>query len=211
MKTLTRMFTLCCWSICLGSLLFSENTSEEKTRLEQERLEQKQIEINGKQVLIEQIPNKLEGIPVGTELDFINQAEKEAQIQAKLESMNSAVPSSVDTQRKDALIQAKINVATETSQVSQESLDAQMTLDKQAAHDAKMLQIEQLQNELNNSTEENNTDYKSNHTGCMHACGHDGHMAIILGVAEYFSECDNFKGTLNLNAFMYIYGNVSTG
>ena len=28
--------------------------------------------------------------------------------------------------------------------------------------------------------------YKSTHPGHMHACGHDGHMAIVLGIAEYF-------------------------
>ncbi len=27
--------------------------------------------------------------------------------------------------------------------------------------------------------------YSSTHTGAMHACGHDGHMAIALGVADY--------------------------
>jgi len=32
-------------------------------------------------------------------------------------------------------------------------------------------------------TEKNDIDYCSEHEGCMHACGHDGHMAILLGLA----------------------------
>jgi amidohydrolase len=32
--------------------------------------------------------------------------------------------------------------------------------------------------------EENDTDYKSQNTGIMHACGHDVHTAILLGVCE---------------------------
>jgi hippurate hydrolase len=33
-------------------------------------------------------------------------------------------------------------------------------------------------------TEENDVDYRSVHDGAMHACGHDGHMAIMLGFAD---------------------------
>ena len=31
-------------------------------------------------------------------------------------------------------------------------------------------------------------DYASRHPGCMHACGHDGHMAIVLELARRLSE-----------------------
>lgn len=36
--------------------------------------------------------------------------------------------------------------------------------------------------------EETGCDFASLHEGCMHACGHDGHMAILLGFAKYLSE-----------------------
>jgi amidohydrolase len=37
-------------------------------------------------------------------------------------------------------------------------------------------------------TEANTTDYASTVSGKMHACGHDGHMTIGLGVAKIFSQ-----------------------
>jgi hippurate hydrolase len=41
-------------------------------------------------------------------------------------------------------------------------------------------------------------DYASNNPGVMHACGHDGHSAILLAAARYLSESSNFNGTLRL-------------
>ncbi|HMG92402.1 MAG TPA: amidohydrolase [Chryseolinea sp.] len=41
------------------------------------------------------------------------------------------------------------------------------------------------------------TMYAGKETGVMHACGHDGHMAILLGVAEILSKHrDELKGTV---------------
>jgi hippurate hydrolase len=40
--------------------------------------------------------------------------------------------------------------------------------------------------------------YASAHTGMMHACGHDGHTAMLLGAARYLAEQGEFSGTLNL-------------
>lgn len=44
--------------------------------------------------------------------------------------------------------------------------------------------------------EENKIDYCSTIPGKMHACGHDGHTATLLGVAKYLSEHRDFSGTV---------------
>ena len=38
--------------------------------------------------------------------------------------------------------------------------------------------------------------YASKVDGAMHACGHDGHTAMLLGAAQYLSETRNFDGTV---------------
>jgi hippurate hydrolase len=40
--------------------------------------------------------------------------------------------------------------------------------------------------------------YASRHAGVMHACGHDGHTAMLLAAAEHLAARGRFEGTLNL-------------
>ena len=43
--------------------------------------------------------------------------------------------------------------------------------------------------------EQTGLDYASKIDGAMHACGHDGHTAMLLGAAKYLTETRNFDGT----------------
>jgi amidohydrolase len=44
--------------------------------------------------------------------------------------------------------------------------------------------------------ERNTFDHKSRHDGKMHACGHDGHSAMLLGAASYLARHRDFDGTV---------------
>jgi hippurate hydrolase len=47
-------------------------------------------------------------------------------------------------------------------------------------------------------TEKNVFPHRSAHPGKMHACGHDGHVAMLLAAAQYLSRHRNFDGTVYL-------------
>ena len=40
--------------------------------------------------------------------------------------------------------------------------------------------------------------HRSQNDGKMHACGHDGHTAMLLGAARYLAQTRNFEGTVHL-------------
>jgi hippurate hydrolase len=46
--------------------------------------------------------------------------------------------------------------------------------------------------------EQTNLAWASTVPGCFHGCGHDGHVAMLLGAAQHLARHPEFSGTLNL-------------
>lgn len=46
--------------------------------------------------------------------------------------------------------------------------------------------------------EASGAEWSSSHAGVMHACGHDGHTAMLLAAARHLAEQGSFDGTLHL-------------
>lgn len=46
--------------------------------------------------------------------------------------------------------------------------------------------------------EETGRPYASAHAGTMHACGHDGHTAMLMGAAQQLAKTRQFQGTVHL-------------
>lgn len=44
--------------------------------------------------------------------------------------------------------------------------------------------------------EQNNFPHKSRHENIMHACGHDGHVTMLLAAAKYLAKNNDFAGTV---------------
>jgi hippurate hydrolase len=49
-----------------------------------------------------------------------------------------------------------------------------------------------------NMVEINSFEHCSKQHGKMHACGHDGHITMLLGAAKYLAETRNYAGTIHL-------------
>lgn len=52
--------------------------------------------------------------------------------------------------------------------------------------------------QVQEETTERNREYISRNDGVMHACGHDGHMAMLFGAARLFLKNRNFSGEVRL-------------